>query len=90
VKTYVGGPLNVNGGISAKSQDYDPISSPQQILYINAEDAAIRFIQLNNHATASLTMSRGQQLNVVVNQAATVPTVSLLFKGALYSGSTLL
>jgi hypothetical protein len=86
-KTYIGNELIVNGGVTLKSADYDGIATAQETLYLDASSAATRFLQLNNHGTASITMSRGQQLNVVVNQAATTPTASLMFKGALYSGS---
>ena len=88
-KTYVGGPLEINGGVKLKSPSYLPISSLNGSVSIDATESYTQFIQLSNHGTASITMSTGQILNVVVNQAASVDfTASILFKGATLSGST--
>lgn len=88
-KTYIGGPLEINGGAKLKSPSYLSISSPYQSVTLDANDLYTQFIQLSNHGTASITMSTGQVLNVVVNQAASSDfTASILFKGATLSGST--
>jgi hypothetical protein len=87
-KTYIGGPLQINGGVRLNSPSYLPITTRGQSVSINASNVNTQFIQLSNHGTASITMSTGQPLNVVVNQAAaTHYTASLLFKGATLSGS---
>lgn len=87
-KTYIGGPLQINGGVRLNSPSYLPITTRGQDVSINASNVNTQFIQLSNHGTASITMSTGQPLNVVVNQAAaTHYTASLLFKGATLSGS---
>ena len=87
-KTYIGGPLQINGGVRLNSPSYLPITTRGQSVSINASNVNTQFIQLSNHGTASITMSTGQPLNVVVNQAATTHyTASLLFKGATLSGS---
>lgn len=88
-KTYIGGPLEINGGAKLKSPSYLSISSLYQSVTLDANDLYTQFIQLSNHGTASITMSTGQVLNVVVNQAASSDfTASILFKGATLSGST--
>lgn len=87
-KTYIGGPLQINGGVRLNSPSYLPIITRGQSVSINASNVNTQFIQLSNHGTASITMSTGQPLNVVVNQSATTHyTASLLFKGATLSGS---
>jgi hypothetical protein len=87
-KTYIGGPLQINGGVRLNSPSYLPITTRGQSVSINASNVNTQFIQLSNHGTASITMSTGQPLNIVVNQAAaTHYTASLLFKGATLSGS---
>ena len=87
-KTYVGGPLQINGGVRLNSPLYLPITTRGQSVSINASNVNTQFIQLSNHGTASITMSTGQPLNVVINQAAApYYTASLLFKGATLSGS---
>ena len=87
-KTYVGGPLQINGGVRLNSPSYLPITTRGQSVSINASNVNTQFIQLSNHGTASITMSTGQPLNVVINQAAApYYTASLLFKGATLSGS---
>lgn len=87
-KTYIGGPLQINGGVKLNSPSYLPIITRGQSVSINASNVNTQFIQLSNHGTASITMSTGQPLNVVVNQAASpYYTASLLFKGATLSGS---
>ena len=88
-KTYVGGPLQINGGVRLNSPLYLPITTRGQSVSINASNVNTQFIQLSNHGTASITMSTGQPLNVVINQAAApYYTASLLFKGATLSGSS--
>ena len=56
---------------------------------INAENYTTKFLNLGNHGTASITMSRGSELNLIVNQAATIPTASLYFTGSYINNSGL-
>lgn len=89
--TYVGGELNVNGGVKIKSDPYTSITSLGQIVSIDAKNAGTSFIQLQNFGTASITMSQGSQLNVIVNQAYNnggLYNGNVYFTGSLLSGST--
>jgi len=89
--TYVGGELNVNGGVKIKSDPYTSITSLGQTVSIDAKNAGTSFIQLQNFGTASITMSQGSQLNVVVNQAYNnggLYNGNVYFTGSLLSGST--
>ena len=89
--TYVGGELNVNGGVKIKSDPYTSITSSGQTVSIDAKSAGTSFIQLQNFGTASITMSQGSQLNVVVNQAYNnggLYNGNVYFTGSLLSGST--
>ena len=89
--TYVGGELNVNGGIKIKSDPYTSITSSGQTVSIDAKNAGTSFIQLQNFGTASITMSQGSQLNVIVNQAYNnggLYNGNVYFTGSLLSGST--
>ena len=89
--TYVGGELNVNGGVKIKSDPYTSITSLGQIVSIDAKNAGTSFIQLQNFGTASITMSQGSQLNIIVNQAYNnggLYNGNVYFTGSLLSGST--
>ena len=89
--TDVGGELNVNGGVKIKSDPYTSITSLGQIVSIDAKNAGTSFIQLQNFGTASITMSQGSQLNVIVNQAYNnggLYNGNVYFTGSLLSGST--
>lgn len=89
--TYVGGELNVNGGVKIKSDPYTSITSLGQTVSIDAKNAGTSFIQLQNFGTASITMSQGSQLNVIVNQAYNnggLYNGNIYFTGSLLSGST--
>ena len=89
--TYVGGELNVNGGIKIKSDPYTSITSSGQTVSIDAKNAGTSFIQLQNFGTASITMSQGSQLNIIVNQAYNnggLYNGNVYFTGSLLSGST--
>jgi hypothetical protein len=89
--TYVGGELNVNGGIKIKSDPYTSITSLGQTVSIDAKNAGTSFIQLQNFGTASITMSQGSQLNVIVNQAYNNTGLwngNLYFTGSILSGGT--
>ena len=89
--TYVGGELNVNGGVKIKSDPYTSITSLGQIVSIDAKNAGTSFIQLQNFGTASITMSQGSQLNVIVNQAYNnggLYNGNVYFTGSILSGST--
>lgn len=68
-KTYVGGTLDVNGGLKLKSEPYTPITGAGQIISLNSNDYGTKYIELGQNGTASITMSQGGQLNVIVNQA---------------------
>jgi hypothetical protein len=89
--TYVGGELTVNGGVKIKSDPYTSITSLGEIVSIDAKNAGTSFIQLQNFGTASITMSQGSQLNVIVNQAYNNGGLwngNLYFTGSILSGST--
>lgn len=88
-KTYIGDKLEINGGVQLKTDtNYSAITSLGTNVSVNAENYTTKFINLGNHGTASITMSRGSQLNVIVNQAASSDyTASLLFTGSYISGS---
>jgi hypothetical protein len=89
-KTYIGGKLEINGGIQYRTDtNYSVISSLGDNVSVNAENYTTKFINLGNHGTASITMSRGSELNLVINQAATTPTASLYFTGSYISSSGL-
>jgi hypothetical protein len=68
-KTYVGGTLEVNAGLKLKSDTYLSITGANQIVSLNSEDYGTKYIELAQNGTASITMSQGGQLNVIVNQA---------------------
>lgn len=88
-KTYVGGKLELNGGVQLKTDtNYSAITSVGQNVSINAENYTTKFLNLGNHGTASVTMSRGSQLNLIVNQvAASDYTASLFITGSYISSS---
>jgi len=88
-KTYIGGKLEINGGVQLKTDtNYSSITSLGDNINVNAENYTTKFIDLGNHGTASITMSRGSQLNVIVNQAASSDyTASLFFTGSYISSS---
>jgi hypothetical protein len=88
-KTYIGDKLQINGGVQLKADNnYSAITSLGTNVSINAENYTTKFINLGNHGTASITMSRGSQLNVIVNQAASSGyTASLFFTGSYISSS---
>lgn len=88
-KTYVGDKLQVNGGVQLKTDsNYSVISSLGDNISVNAENYTTKFINLGNNGTASITMSQGSQLNVIVNQAASSNyTASLFFTGSYINTS---
>ena len=88
-KTYIGDKLEINGGVQLKTDTvYSAITSLGQNVSINAENYTTKFLNLGNHGTASITMSRGSQLNLIVNQAATSDyTASLFITGSYISSS---
>ena len=88
-KTYIGDKLEINGGVQLKTDTvYSVITSLGDKISVNAENYTTKFINLGNHGTASITMSRGSQLNVIVNQAASSDyTASLFFTGSYISSS---
>ncbi len=89
--TYVGGELNVNGGVKIKSDPYTSITSLGQTVSIDSKNAGTSFVNLQNFGTASIIMSQGSQLNVVVNQAYNNGGMwngNLYFTGSILSGST--
>jgi hypothetical protein len=88
-KTYIGDKLEINGGVQLKNDiNYSAITSLGTNVNINAENYTTKFINLGNHGTASITMSGGSQLNVIINQAATSDyTASLFFTGSYISSS---
>lgn len=88
-KTYIGDKLEINGGVQLKTDTvYSVITSLGDNINVNAENYTTKFINLGNHGTASITMSRGSQLNVIVNQAASSDyTASLFFTGSYISSS---
>lgn len=88
-KTYIGGKLQINGGVQLKTDTvYSVITSLGDNINVNAENYTTKFINLQNHGTASVTMSQGSQLNLIVNQAATSDyTASLFFTGSYISSS---
>ena len=88
-KTYIGDKLEINGGVQLKTDTvYSVITSLGDNISVNAENYTTKFINLGNHGTASITMSRGSQLNVIVNQAASSDyTASLFFTGSYISSS---
>ena len=88
-KTYIGGKLEINGGVQLKTDTvYSAITSLGENVSINAENYTTKFLNLGNHGTASITMSRGSQLNLIVNQSATSDyTASLFITGSFISSS---
>ena len=88
-KTYIGDKLEINGGVQLKTDTvYSVITSLGDNINVNAENYTTKFINLGNHGTASITMSRGSQLNLIVNQAASSDyTASLFFTGSYISSS---
>ena len=88
-KTYIGGKLQINGGVQLKTDTvYSVITSLGDNISVNAENYTTKFINLQNHGTASITMSQGSQLNLIVNQAATSDyTASLFFTGSYINSS---
>ena len=89
-KTYIGDKLQINGGVQYKTDpNYSVISAIGQNISINAENYSTKLLNLGNHGTASVTMSKGSELNLIVNQAATIPTASLFITGSFLSSSGL-
>lgn len=87
-KTYIGDKLQINGGIQYKTDPtYSVVSTLGENISINAENYSTKLLNLGNHGTASITMSRGSELNLVVNQGAVTPTASLLITGSFLSSS---
>ena len=88
-KTYIGGELQVSGGVRLYSQAANEISSNGQNININSADAVTRFIQLTNYGTASITMSAGSQLNVIVNQhsSSAAHEANIFFTGSYMNNS---
>jgi hypothetical protein len=84
--TYVGGNLNVYGNSTLKSPDYIAINNLGDIVSVDAGSTAYQFIQLLNHGTASITMSAGQSIKLLVNQ--NVGNKNLYVTGSILSGST--
>jgi hypothetical protein len=89
-KTYVGGTLEVNAGLKLKSDTYLSITGANQIVSLNSEDYGTKYIELAQNGTASITMSQGGQLNVIVNQAfnnASAWNANIYFTGSFLSSS---
>ncbi len=78
-KTYMGGRLEVNGGLKLKSDSYLAITASGHVISLNSENYATKYIELGDNGTASVIMSQGTHLNVIVNQAYT--------NGGLWNGN---
>jgi hypothetical protein len=85
-KTFIGGPVTVVGNTTLNSPNYISTPSPNYTFNVDAATAAYQFVQLSNNATASITMSAGQHLKLIVHQA-TVSSYNLFFTGSTFSGS---
>lgn len=83
--TYMGGNLNVYGNATFKAPDYLAINNLGDVVSVDAGSTAYQFIQLANNGTASVTMSAGQSVKLIVNQS--VGNKNLYITGSILSGS---
>ena len=88
-KTYIGDKLEINGGVQLKTDtNYSAITSLGQNISINAENYTTKFLDLGQNGTASITMSRGSQLNLIVNQSYSPSWDANLFITGSYISSS--
>jgi hypothetical protein len=84
-KTYIGNSVIANGNLKLSSPSYLAVNSPGDIISVDAEKTASQFIQLSQNGTASVTMSAGQSVRLLVHQGG---TYNLHFTGSIFSGSS--
>lgn len=84
-KTYIGNELTVYGNTTLNAPNYLAIVNSGDIVNVDAGSIAYQFIQLGNNGTASVTMSAGQSLKLIVNQS--VGNKNLYVTGSILSGS---